>query len=105
MVDFSPVTPEHVRQATVEHDRLGRDEFLSTYGFGRNHGYELLLDDKSYDSKAILGVAHGYATGRPAKASEFSGGRDGAAKILTALGFEITEPTSAARSSPPATST
>jgi hypothetical protein len=44
---------------------------------------------KSYDSKAILGVAYGYATGRPLSPQDFSGGVYGAAGVLRGLGFEI----------------
>jgi hypothetical protein len=35
---------------------------------------ELILDGKSYDSKAILGVAYQLATGRPLGNDDFSGG-------------------------------
>jgi hypothetical protein len=55
---------QHVRQAVAEYDRLGQDEFLSRYGFGRARAYLLIVDGKSYDSKAILGVAYGFAAGR-----------------------------------------
>jgi hypothetical protein len=83
------VQPHHVRQAVDEYDELGQDEFLARYHFGRAHAYLLILDDKSYDSKAILGVAYGYATGRPLGPHDFSGGVHGAAGVLSALGFEI----------------
>ena len=39
--------------------------------------------------QAILGVAYGYATGRPLGPHDFSGGVYGAAGVLSALGFEI----------------
>jgi hypothetical protein len=68
---------------------LGPDEFLTRHGFGHARAYLLILDDKSYDSKAILGVAYGYATGRPPGPHDFSGGVHGAAGVLHALGFEI----------------
>ena len=83
---WEPVQPHHVRQAAAEYDQLGQDEFLARHGFGRAQAYLLILDDKNYDSKAILGVAYGYATGRP---HDFSGGVHGAAGVLSALGFEI----------------
>jgi hypothetical protein len=59
---WDPVQPYHVRQAAAEYDQLGRDEFLARHGFGRAQAYLLILDNKKYDSKAILGVAYGYAT-------------------------------------------
>jgi hypothetical protein len=86
---WDSVQPHHVRQAAAEYDQLGQDEFLARHGFGPARAYLLILDDKSYDSKAILGVAYGYATGRPLGPRDFSGGVHGAAGVLSALGFEI----------------
>jgi hypothetical protein len=86
---WDPVQPHHVRQAAAEYDQLGQDEFLARHGFGRAQAYLLILDDRKYDSKAILGVAYGYATGRPLGPHDFNGGVHGAAGVLSALGFEI----------------
>jgi hypothetical protein len=61
---WDPVQPHHIRQAAAEYDQLGQDEFLARRGFGHARAYLLILNDKSYDSKAILGAAYGYATGR-----------------------------------------
>jgi hypothetical protein len=85
------VQPRHVRQAAAEYDRLGPEEFLARHHFGHATAYLLILDGKKYDSKAILGVAYGYATGRPLGPHDFSGGvhRSGAAGVLSRLGFEI----------------
>ena len=88
---WDPVQRQHVRQAAAEYDRLGRDEFLDLHHFGTATAYLLILDGKSYDSKAILGVAYQLATGRPLGNDDFSGGvgAGGAAQVLRALGFEI----------------
>ena len=86
---WDPVQPHHVRQATAEYDHLGQDEFLARYGFGRARAYLLILDGKSYGSKAILGVAYQLAAGRPLGPHDFSGGVHGAAGVLQTLGFEI----------------
>ncbi|MFI1957184.1 HNH endonuclease [Streptomyces althioticus] len=80
---------DHVIAATVEFRRLGRDKFLRTYGFGRAMSYELVLDGLRYDSKAIAGVAHGYATGDFWKARDFSGGAATVARCLRELGFVV----------------
>ncbi|WP_460665869.1 hypothetical protein [Kribbella swartbergensis] len=72
-----------------EYDRLGQERFLSEHGFGPARAYILLHDGKSYDSKAILGVAYKFATGRPIGSSDFSGGLHGAAAVLRGLGFEV----------------
>ncbi|MFZ4204439.1 hypothetical protein [Streptomyces sp. E2N171] len=87
---------EHVIAATEEFRRLGRDKFLRTYSFGRAMSYELVLDGRRYDSKAIAGVAHGYATGVFWKARDFSGGAATVARCLRELGFvvETGEPSS-----------
>ena len=83
--------PTAVLRAVAECDRLGRDEFLNKYGFGRARTYYLLVNDRQYDSKAIIGVAYGYqfpAEG-PLDAHAFSGGRSTVHKKLTELGFEM----------------
>ncbi len=89
MPSFQLVTRIHVLSAIREYDELGADEFLSKYGFDRSVDDILRERGKSYDSKAILGVAHRYATGTAATSEEFDGGKDGAAKVLTELGFRI----------------
>ncbi|TCN35532.1 hypothetical protein EV644_11595 [Kribbella orskensis] len=87
---FDVVTRDHVLSALSEYDERGAEEFLARYGFGPAREYLLLHGGRSYDSKAVLGVAHKYATGRAATSSEFSGGVSGAAKVLRQLGFEVT---------------
>jgi putative restriction endonuclease len=80
---------EDILAATEEFRRLGRDNFLQTYGFGRATSYELVLDGLRYDSKAILGVAHGHATGYFLRARDFSGGAATVARRLHELGFVV----------------
>jgi hypothetical protein len=86
---FAEVTRAHVLSALEEYDRLGDDEFLTHYSFKRAPSYLVIHDEKSYDSKAILGAAQGYATGTPATWEQFSGGQQGAAKYLGDLGFDV----------------
>ena len=89
-VDFSRVDRPHVLQALAEYDELGGEAFLDTYGFKPARTYLLVHDGKSYDSKAVLGVAHRYATGVAATSEDFSGGLHGAVKCARgALVFEI----------------
>lgn len=80
---------EDVIAATEEFRRLGRDDFLRTYGFRRARSYEMVLDGLRYDSKAIAGVAHGYATGEFLRAGDFSGGAATVARCLHELGFVV----------------
>ena len=85
MTDLGVITRGHVLAATAECDRLGKDEFLSRYGFGAAREYLLVLNGRDYDSKAIVGVAHRYATGHALEAGETTG----AAKVLGDLGFDV----------------
>jgi hypothetical protein len=80
-----------VLAAVAEYDRLGEERFLKTHGYGPARKYLLVVDGKTYDSKAILGVAHGYEFPDEGAldASEFSGGAATVVRKLEALGFEI----------------
>ena len=78
-----------VIRTIAEYDRLGRDTFLSTHGFGNATEYVLMHEGYGYDSKAIVGVAHRYATGRELAQSDFNGDHDGAAQVLRDLGFVV----------------
>ena len=74
---IAEITRDGVEKAIVEFDELGRDEFLKKYRFGKARDYFLILDGKWYDSKAIVGAAHGH-TGvdrEPLTRDEFSGGK------------------------------
>ena len=86
--------PSAVLQAVAECDRLGRDRFLSTYGFHRARDYLLIVNGHEYDSKAIVGVAYGYQfpSRGPLKSSEFSGGLATVKRKLDQLGFEVRVP-------------
>jgi hypothetical protein len=83
------VRREHVLRAIAEYDRLGQDEFLEQNGFGRARAYLLWYGGRSYDSKAILGVAYRYATGIALGAQDFNGGKSGAAAVLRSMNFEV----------------
>lgn len=76
---------------TWTYDKVGQAEFLRRYDFGKASKFRLVDNGRFYDSKAIAGVAHGFATNdfwtseRP-----FGGtGPGGAVTILEALGFFI----------------
>ena len=93
---LSEIDRSAVLLAVAEFDELGRDAFLAQHGFGRARSYFLLHDGKLYDSKAIVGAAHGFA--RPGegalKASDFSGGEatdnlDARVVLLTLSGSYI----------------
>jgi AAA domain (dynein-related subfamily) len=88
------ITHAGVIQAINEFDSLGREAFLSKYGFGLAIAYSLVYEGNVYASKAIVGAAHGYDRPDlgPLTSEEFSGGRTGAARVLESLGFEVETP-------------
>ena len=74
-VALGDITREAVLAAVAEYDELGQDRFLGKYGFARARLFVLVHDGKSYDSKAIIGVAHGFLPGQsPLTPRQFSGG-------------------------------
>ncbi|MEU8627132.1 hypothetical protein [Streptomyces sp. NPDC048669] len=73
----------------AEHDELGREAFLTKYGFGETRSYVLVHEGQEYDSKAIAGVTHKWDHGRALASVEFSGGKDHAAAWLKRVGFEV----------------
>ncbi|MFZ4685379.1 MAG: HNH endonuclease [Hyphomonadaceae bacterium] len=85
------VTADGVWRALAEFDALGRDVFLAKYGFGRSRAYKLVVDDREYDSKAIVGAAHGWSGQglEPLSADAFSGGDATVRALLERLGFEV----------------
>ncbi|MGY4644230.1 hypothetical protein [Cellulomonas sp. URHB0016] len=101
MATFSAVTRQHVLQAIAEYDSRGEEDFLGVYGYIPSADYTLQHNGRDYDSQAILGVAHRYATGRLAAAHEFSNGPSGTSAILRKRGFEVTEPTPVRRAPEP----
>jgi len=83
--------------AIKEHDELKRDAFLAKYGFGQARSYFLVYEGQRYDSKAIVGAAHGHIAGEnPLPANAFSGGEAVVRRLLERNGFtvEVLSPTS-----------
>jgi hypothetical protein len=82
-----------VLAAVREFDRIGRERFLEKYGFGRARRYYLDIEGKRYDSKAIVGAAHGYEFGDagPLTSAQLRGGETGAKRKLEQLGFTVVD--------------
>lgn len=101
MATFSSVTRQHILRAIEEHDDRGADAFVGVYGYTPAPGYTLVHEGRTYDSKAVLGVAHRYATGRPAAAEELVDAKVDAVAILRKCGFEATAPAAARAAASP----
>jgi hypothetical protein len=97
---FSSVTRQHLLQAIAEYDSRGGEQFLQLYGFEPATDHPLVHEGRSYDSRALLGVAHRFATGRLAPAEEFNSDVQGSVAILRKRGFEVTGPASSVRAAP-----
>ena len=87
--DWDEVSRDDVMRAIQEYDRLGPDRFFAQHGFAPTTTYELVLDDRSYPPKALLGTAYEFATGRRLAAGDFEGGKAGAVRVLGKLGFTV----------------
>ena len=87
------VTREAVLAAVAEYDKLGQDDFLRKYGFDRARSDLLIHDGRAYDSKAIVGAAHGFLRGEtPLTSRQFSGGEATVGRLLRRLGFTVRIP-------------
>jgi hypothetical protein len=81
--------PAAIEKAIDEFDRIGRQAFLEKYGIGGAKRYVIQRDGREYDSKAILGAAHGYQFGEPLKHGDFGGGLGSTVPKLKELGFAV----------------
>ena len=89
MVTWDRVTRADVVHAIQEYDRLGPEEFFSAHGFAPTTTYDLVLEERRYPPKAILGTAYEFATGQRLASGDFEGGKTGAVAVLGKLGFII----------------
>ena len=80
-----------ILKACSEYDRVGQVGFLRAYGFRRARRYFLEVKGRLYDSKAIIGVAHGYQFSHlgPLGPHDFSGGEKTVQRKLEELGFDV----------------
>ena len=83
------IRKQDVRRAIAECKRLGEREFLKVHGYKQSKSYLLLDGGRFYNSKAIVGVAHGYATGKTWSHNDHSGGAATVVPLLEKLGYKI----------------
>jgi hypothetical protein len=71
-------------------DPVEGPRLLDELHFGPAKDYRLVYKGKFYDSKAVIGIAHGLGAGREYLTSrDFTGGLDSVALPLTRLGFYV----------------
>lgn len=99
LMSLQDVTRTAVLQAIDEFDVLGKPAFLERYGFGPARAYFILHNGQEYDSKAVVGAAHGVARPDlgPLRATDFSGGEATVGQLLERLGFEVSGPETSSR--------
>ncbi|MFD6175900.1 MULTISPECIES: hypothetical protein [unclassified Isoptericola] len=90
------MTRQHILRAIEEYDDRGRDAFVGVYGFTPTPAHTFEHDERTYDSKAVLGVAHKYATGVPARPEDLVDAKCDDAAILRKHGFVAYAPAAAA---------
>lgn len=88
-IEWGRVARSDVEKAIGEYDRLGPEAFFALHGFAPTITYDLIVNEKSYPPKAILGTAYELATGERLAPADFEGGRSGAVRILLGLGFNV----------------
>jgi hypothetical protein len=89
MVSWDRVTRHDVVRAIREYDRLGAKPFFVAHGFSQTLTYDLYWEGRTYPPKAMLGTAYEFATGQRLASADFEGGKSGAVRVLTALGFDV----------------
>jgi hypothetical protein len=85
-IAWDKVSQDNVSRALEEYDRLGPERFFSAHGFAPTTTYDLVLDERRYPPKAILGAAYELATGERLASGDFEGGKSpdenqGAARV------------------------
>jgi hypothetical protein len=100
MVAWDRVTRADVLRAIHDFDRLGPEQFFTEHGFAPTTTYELVLDERRYPPKAVLGTAYEFATGQRLRSGDFEGGKTGAVKVLGKLGLTVEKKRRQTRSSP-----
>ena len=88
-IEWAKVSAEDVEKAVDEYDRMGAEAFFDRFDFAPTTTYDLVRDGRTYPPKAILGAAYELATGERLASTDFEGGRSGAVKVLTRLGFRV----------------
>ena len=65
-VALPELSRREILQAVAEYDRLGQDRLLEKYRFGAARSYRLVIDGKTYDSKATSSACTAGSSSGPA---------------------------------------
>ena len=90
-IQWELVARQEVQQAIAEYDALGATDFFAAHGYAPATTYQLVEGDRVYPPKAILGTAYEFATGERLASTDFEGGKSGAVRILSNLGYDVRE--------------
>ena len=88
-ISWNRVGEQNVVDAIHEFDSLGAQAFFAQHGFAPTTTYDLYWEERTYPPKAILGTAFELATGERLASGDFEGGRSGAVRVLSQLGFDV----------------
>jgi hypothetical protein len=83
MPDFELIRREHVLKAISEYDELGAEDFRDTYGLAATHEYAFHHGDRRLDARAMIGVAHYYATGEILQSDSMADAQEGYTNATT----------------------
>lgn len=91
MTRLSDLSIAAVAAAITEFQDVGREAFLSKYGFGASRDYFLVHENLLVDTKPLVAAAYGirHPDRGPLKPGDFSGGIAGAVAVLTRMGFRV----------------
>ena len=73
-ININKINNKSILLAMKYFDEKGRFSVLKEYGFGPSKKHFLFFDNKIYDTKCLLSVAHDFQYGQQLNADEFSGG-------------------------------
>ena len=79
-----------LRAMALLDDPIEGPRLLEELHFKQAKDYRLVYEGRFYDSKAVVGIAHGLgAGGRYLTSGDFSGGLDSVVRVLSQLGFYV----------------
>lgn len=93
MAQFDAVTRDHVLAAMEDYDAVGGDALLERMGYGGDgDGGYVRLQGRTYDVRAVMGVAYMRATRQAIAWDALGRTRYAAGQALADLGFDVAMP-------------